>query len=95
MAGPEEKITLLQERVAVVETKANAAHSRIDKMEAFLRDDIRDLKSEIKQDMKKMESNLEDVVNFINRSKGMFAVIVLISGFIAWIIQKIISSIIK
>jgi putative component of toxin-antitoxin plasmid stabilization module len=39
----------LREKLGVVIAKADAAHSRIDKLEVGLREDLKDLKSELKE----------------------------------------------
>lgn len=83
------KITMLQERVAVVETKSSAAHARIDKMELMLRDDFKEIKESIKNDMKEVRDDVKSVVSFIDKSKGIIALITVVAGFLAWVFGKI------
>lgn len=89
----EEQIIQLRERVAVNEQSTKSAHARIDQMDRLMRDDLKTLKEEVKGDIKSVADDMKIVLAVLERSKGMIAVITVISGFLGWIIQLVINSV--
>jgi len=77
-------MTLLQERIAVIESKVTSAHTRLDKMESLVRDDFKEMKAELKAVTEKIQT----VIDFMNRSKGWAAAGIFVISLIAWLIQK-------
>ncbi len=77
----DERIALI-ERVATLHSKVDAAHGRVDKMELFLSNELKDIKTDLK-----------DVLGHINRSKGWAAASLLIAsmggGVVAFVIGLI------
>ncbi len=67
------------ERLGILDAKVTAAHSRVDKIEASVKDDL----TEIKSDLKK-------VVAWMNRSLGWAAALLFFGGIIGAIIMKLI-----
>lgn len=80
----DEKISLIQERVAVNENSTKSAHARIDQLDQFMREELKDLKTDMKT-----------VLAFLERSKGMMIVITVGAGVIGWVIQLIVGLIFK
>jgi hypothetical protein len=60
----------ISEKIGVLAAKADAAHSRLDKLEIGLREDLK----EIKKDLKELNG-------YMHRGKGWAAAIILLSGF--------------
>lgn len=105
----EEKISLLQERVATLESANKSAHLRIDRLENLIREDFKEIRDDIKSFFDKVASK-EDVGNikksfeslsvdvkelstFINKGKGYLGAMLLIGGVASYIVQKIVSSV--
>lgn len=59
----------LIEKIGALEAKVEAAHSRLDKLEFTLRDDIRDLKAELKE-----------LNAFMHKGRGWAAALVFLGG---------------
>lgn len=95
MADHEEKISLLQERVAVVENKVSTAHTRIDKMELLMRDDLKEIKHDIKENIDSLTNRVNTLIGLAERWKGMAAIAVLACGAVAFIIQTVLSTIFR
>ena len=95
MADMEEKISYIQERVAVVENKVSAAHDRIDKMDSIMREDLKEIKHDIKENIDSLTSKVNVLINLGERWKGMAAIGILTCGAVAFIIQTVLSTIFK
>lgn len=95
MAEHEEKISLLQERVAVVENKVSTAHTRIDKMELLMRDDLKEIKHDIKENIDALTSKVNVLISFMDKWKSMAAVAILACGAIGFIIQNVLSALLR
>lgn len=76
----DEQLAQLRERVAVNEQSVKSAHARVDQLDKFMRDELKDLKADMKT-----------VLGFLERSKGMVAVVTIGAGVIGWVINLIIS----
>lgn len=75
----EDKVSSLSERVAVNEQSAKSAHARIDQLDQFMREEIRDLKADMKI-----------VLGFLERSRGMVLVVTVGAGVIGWVINLVV-----
>ncbi len=84
---PKETGTVLLERIVTLEGQARAAHHRIDKAENDIRSDL----VEIKESLKDMASELKELIAWQNRSKGMFAMVILVAGIAGSLISKVLS----
>lgn len=71
----------LSEKIGALSAKTSAAHSRIDKLETTIRDDLKDLKRE-----------LHELNAHMNRGKGWSAAIMLLSGTVGGVLVKLLSS---
>lgn len=58
------------EKLALVMAKADAAHSRLDRHESITREDMKEIKKDIK-----------DLIEYMHRSKGRDAALIFIAGF--------------
>jgi len=95
MAEHEEKISYLQERVAVVENKVNTAHTRIDKMELLMRDDLKDIKHDIKENIDALTTKVNTLISFMDKWKAMAAIAILTCGVIGFIIQNVLTAVLR
>lgn len=68
----------LLEKVVSLEGKASAAHTRIDKLETAILDDLKEIKKELK-----------DVVGWMNRGKGWAAATLVLSGIVGGVISTL------
>ena len=68
----------------MLEGKASSAHKRVDKLEAGIRDDLK----EIKQDLKELSAHM-------NRGKGWAAATMLLAGTLGASIGKLLTLLIK
>lgn len=73
-------MTELHEKIGVLSAKADAAHSRIDKLEVLLRDDLKELKSDLKA-----------LNAYMHRGKGWAAAMVFISGIVGAVAMKVLT----
>lgn len=69
------------ERLVIVEQTAKAAHHRVDKTEAWLRDDLGEIKK-----------GVADLTAWMNRGKGWAAAGLLMSGIVGGLVVKFVSS---
>lgn len=60
----------IREKIGALSAKADAAHNRVDKLELLLRDDLKELKADLKE-----------LNAYMHRGKGWAAAMVFISGF--------------
>lgn len=60
----------LSEKIGILSAKADAAHSRVDKLEILLRDDLKELKSDLKE-----------LNAYMHRGKGWASAMIFLSGF--------------
>lgn len=76
MTMDEHKISPVKlfEKVVSLEGKTSAAHSRLDKLETGIRDDLKEIKNELKE-----------VAAYINKGKGLYAASVVVSGILGGI----------
>lgn len=86
----EEQLIVLRERLAVNEQSTKAAHTRIDQMDRMMREDIKEFKTEVKEDIKSIADDMKIVLATLERSKGMIAVITVAAGVLGWIIQVVV-----
>ena len=70
----------LSEKIGVLSAKADAAHSRIDKLEVLLRDDLKELKADLKS-----------LNAYMHRGKGWAAAMIFISGIVGAIAMKVLT----
>lgn len=66
----------LSERVAIVNEKAAAAHARVDKLEAGIREDL----AEIKNSLASLAKETKNVNDWMNRAKGWAAAGLFVAG---------------
>lgn len=59
----------VREKIGALSAKASAAHARLDKLEVLLRDDLKELKSELK-----------DLNAYMHRGKGWAAAMIFFGG---------------
>jgi len=91
-----ERLIMLQERIAVAEQRAAAAHHRIDKMEVLFRealDDIKEGSKQAREEVKELTDKITQVIDFMNRGKGWAAAGLFIAAMFGWILQKILTAI--
>lgn len=81
----------LRERVAVNEQSTKAAHTRMDAFEKLMRDDIKDLRKDFNSEIKAVQDDMKIVLAFLERWKGMIAIITIGAGFFGWLIQQAIA----
>lgn len=84
-------LAALQERLVSINDKATAAHSRVDKLELLYRDDLK----EIKQDIKEMSNHLNTVSNWMHRGRGIAAALVIIAGLLGSLVGNLVFLIVK
>lgn len=88
MTPNDDKLSYLQERIAVNEKATSAAHTRIDKMDEVMRGEIKGIREEIKESIKPIADDVKLLIGFMERWKGMVAVIIMVSGILAWAFQQ-------
>lgn len=59
----------VREKIGALSAKAEAAHSRVDKIEREIRDDLKELKDDLKE-----------LNAYMHRAKGATAILVFLSG---------------
>ena len=74
----------VKEKIGVLSAKAEAAHTRIDKLEFVLRDDLRELKSDLKE-----------LNAYMHRGKGWASAMLFLSGFVGAGLFKLLTVIFK
>lgn len=74
----------VREKLGILNEKAKAAHTRIDKLEFEIRDDLKELMKEVK-----------DINAHVNRSKGWASAMIFISGFIGAGLFKLLTVVFK
>ncbi len=70
----------LREKIGVLTAKVDAAHDRIDKIQLLIREDLK----EIKTDLKELNA-------YMHHRKGWNAAVILLSGFVGGTVFKILS----
>jgi hypothetical protein len=70
------------EKIGALSAKADAAHNRIDKIEVLVRDDLKEIKKELKE-----------LAAYMNRGKGWGAALIFFSGFAGAGMTKLIAMI--
>ena len=85
-----EELGNLRERVAVNENSTKSAHARVDALEKMMREDIKELKDDFNKEMATLSSDMKIVLAFLERWKGMIAIITIGAGFFGWVVQQII-----
>lgn len=70
----------IRERIGALDAKVTAAHSRVDKLEQGLRDDLKEIKSELKE-----------LSAHMNKGKGWAAAMIFLSGTVGAAIIKLIT----
>lgn len=83
---PQTRIDVIVSRLSLLEAKTTAAHQRMDKLDTAVRDDLRDLKSSLKE----MSQELKDVMAWMNRGKGWAAASLLVIGLMGGTIVSLI-----
>lgn len=73
-------MTELHEKIGQLSAKADAAHSRIDKLEILLRDDLKELKTDLKS-----------LNAYMHRGKGWAAAMIFVSGLVGAIAMKVLT----
>lgn len=71
--------TDIRERIGALAEKATAAHSRIDRLEVGLREDLKEIQKELK-----------DLATDMSKSKGLTSAIVGGAGFLGAILSQVI-----
>ncbi len=74
----------LLEKTITLDGKVTAAHNRLDKMEFLLRDDLTEIKKELKE-----------VIAWMNRGKGWAAATLLIAGMLGGSVASLFSLLFK
>lgn len=82
---------LVIEKLITLDSKVTAAHSRIDKMELLIHEDL----TELKGDLKEMSKELKDVIAWMNRGKGWSAAILVLAGILGGAISTLAGLFIK
>lgn len=59
----------VSEKIGILGAKADAAHGRLDKLEVLIRDDLKELKSDLKE-----------LNAYMHRSKGWAAAMIFVGG---------------
>lgn len=59
----------IREKIGILSAKANAAHNRVDKLELLLRDDLKEIKDDLK-----------DLNAYMHRGKGWAAAMIFFGG---------------
>lgn len=91
----DEHLAQIRERVALTERSADTAHKRIDQLEKMVKDDLKEMKADIKNEMKSMTDDMKIVLAFIERSKGMVALVTVAAGVLGWVISILMKIVFK
>lgn len=82
-------------RIALLDSRAGAAHERLDKMERLIKDDLTSMHADFKEtilDLKKLfaaqDQELKNVVAWMNRGKGWAAAGFLAASILGGVIAK-------
>lgn len=67
----------ISEKIGALSAKVSAAHSRVDKLEQGIREDLREINSEVKE-----------IAAHMNRAKGWAAALMLLSGVLGALMIK-------
>ncbi len=67
----------ISEKIGALSAKVSAAHSRVDKLETGIREDLREINSELK-----------GLTAYVNHAKGWAAAMMLLSGILGAVIIK-------
>lgn len=82
-------VSQLFERLVVAEQKAAAAHSRIDKVEHQVRDDLSEIKTVLEKLTDSVQSKFTEIFALINRTRGWFAAMATVGGLVTAILIKV------
>lgn len=74
----------VREKIGQLTAKADAAHIRIDKVEVLVRDDLKEIKKDLK-----------DLNTYMHRGKGWASAMLFISGFVGAGLFKLLTVIFK
>ena len=74
----------VSEKIGVLTAKADAAHNRVDKLEVLIRDDLRELKADLKE-----------LNAYMHRSKGWAAAMIFAGGIVGGAITLVAQIIFK
>ena len=85
-SDPRIAIAALQERIGALDRTISSAHSRVDKMESLVRDDLK----EIKTNFAEVSREIKELTAYMNRSRGWAAAFLLIAGLVGGFIVKLI-----
>lgn len=88
-ADPRLAVIQLSERIVTLDNKISASHSRIDKLEILISQDL----AEIKDDFREMSKELRDVIAWMNRAKGWAAATLLVASLGGALFAKFLSAI--
>lgn len=77
-------VAALNERIRNLEGRLDSAHKRIDKLEAMIREDFK----EIKADLKAISESIQPIRDWMNRGKGWAAATLLLAGMVGGVIVK-------
>jgi hypothetical protein len=73
-------IAEVRERLGALDAKVTAAHSRTDKLETIIREDLKDIKKE-----------LHDLAAHMNRGKGWAAAMIFLAGSAGALVVKLLT----
>lgn len=68
------------ESIGRIETKADAAHKRLDRLENLVREDIKLLRHDIEEGSKELKHELHAVTEYMNRGKGWAAATLILAS---------------
>lgn len=91
MDDPRVAIAAIQERLGSLDGKVTSAHSRVDKMESLIREDLKEMKAEFKE----VSNELKDVIAWMNSGKASIKIMLAIGGVAASAIGGLISWIVS
>ncbi len=70
-----------REKLGVIQAKADAAHARVDRLELMIRDDLKDLKNDLKE-----------LTAYMHRGKGYASAMLFLAGLSGAGISKLLGS---
>lgn len=94
----EERIAIaaIQERIGAIAASVAASHTRQDRLEVLLREEIKEmtkvvkeLADEFKKEREKQNQEIKDLTGWMNRGKGWAAAALFLSAFVGGLVAKL------